>query len=121
MGIDPLQMVAIALSCLFGIGGALVGLAVGIRTVVRDEERWRVAIESLDLTRSDMARLRLDWGATLESLEQLAQAVEKGRRRSAASEAVIAKRDQVDDAPTGPVTSADMRNHIRRQMKVARG
>jgi len=110
-------VLAIAGSAVFGGAGVLVGLAVGVRSVTRDEGRYAAvgeAVESLDRA---LAKLRLDWGTTLESLEQLAAQIEKGRRRIAASDS--AQRRKLDQDPGEPpaLTPSQQRDEIRRRIR----
>ena len=119
MGMSGLTALAIALCATFGVGGVLLGLFIGVRTIGRDEERYGAVSLSLDLIKQDMARLKMEWGTTLETMEQLAQAVEKGRRRAAASLSAAERKEaqQASEEPAVPLSSSEQRAMIRRRVR----
>jgi hypothetical protein len=118
---------AIALSATFGLGGVLVGLFVGVRSISRDEERFGSVSLALDTTRADMSRLKIEWTNTLEQLEQLAGSVEKGRRRAAASLSAAERKEREQSSqepevpPLAELSPGEQRAVLRRQVRGLRG
>jgi hypothetical protein len=124
VGDQAFFVLATAAGAAFGLGGVLLGLYVGVRSVVRDEERFGSVSLALETTRADMSRLKVEWGTTLEQLEQLATAVEKGRRRAAASLSAAERKEQAEanHAPTfESLTPMEQRAQLRRQIRGIRG
>lgn len=117
MGQAAFYVLAIALSAAFGLGGVILGLWFGVRQVERDEGKYQQVAEALQRVGSDQQRLRIDWGTTLESLEQLAAATETRRRRAAASESSLAKREAAEQSAPRELSPAEQRDEIRRRMK----
>jgi len=78
-------VLAIACSASFGVGGVLLGLYFGVRSVTRDEGRYAEVAAAYDSVAKVVASLRAEWVTAQENLEQLVEAVETRRRRIAAS------------------------------------
>ena len=119
MGIDGLTALALALGGLFGLAGVALGLYAGVRVVQRDEERYAAVIRHVERRDQEWSQLRIDWGTTLERIEELATAVEKKRRQTAAAEGRMNAREpegasepKLDDLPP-----AQQRDAIRRRMR----
>jgi D-serine dehydratase len=103
--VNALLFVAIACSALSGAAGILLGLRVGVRSVQRDVGLNAAVQARADDVAREIASLRLEWATATENLEQLAAAVEKGRRRAAASRSAAEKAVAAqEDGP--PLTSA---------------
>jgi len=108
---------AFACSALFGAFGVLLGLRIGARIVQRDEARYETVETHLEKVGRDHSALRLEWGTALENLEQLAAAVEKGRRRVAASDSRERKLAAQEEQPAPELTPSQQRDEIRRRMR----
>ena len=121
MGIDPLIVLAIAAGASFIGLGVLIGVSIRLRAAWRDEARYALVSEELDRLQSSWSKLVLEWGTTLEKLEQLAAAVEKKRRQAAASLSSIEKQEQakVEEqlAPVRELTPQEQRNEIRKRLR----
>ena len=115
MGPSAFYVLAFALCGVIGAAGVLLGLRLGVRTVQRDEGRYELVAKALETFRTELSTFRIEWGTTLEQLEQLAQAVEKGRRRIAASES-RAKAAEAQEAPV-EMTPAQARDEARRRIR----
>ena len=112
------MVLAIACCGVIGAVGVAIGLAQGVRSVQRDESRWETAVSRLERVESDIKNLKLDWGGTVEELTQLAESVEKGRRRAAASLSAMERkeRDQAEAEPQKQLSPQEQRNEIRRRI-----
>jgi hypothetical protein len=116
VGDAALFVLAIALSCAFGVAGVVLGAVVGVRTVTRDENRFEDVQKFLENVVRDQTAIRQEWAVTLENLDQLSSAVELKRRRTAASlSAAVRKEDQAP--PECPPTVSEERDAARRRMR----
>lgn len=117
VGIAGVYVLAIAAGALFGLGGVLLGLRVAVRLITRDEERYSQVLQVLGTREADFHQLRIEWGKTLENLEQLATTVERGRRRAAASLSSLDRRENGEtEEPAPPPSVREQRDEIRRRM-----
>jgi hypothetical protein len=118
MGDPVLLVLAIASCAVIGAIGVGVGLAVGVRSVQRDEGRWSGVMERLERVESASKLLRLDWDGTIEELTQLSTSVEKGRRRAAASLSAQERKERelAEHQEQREPTPQELRNEIRRRI-----
>lgn len=120
MGVDPFIVLAIAAGASFVGAGVLVGVSIRLRAAWRDEARYHAVAEELDRLQSSWSKLILEWGTTLEKLEQLAAAVEQKRRRAAASLSALDRKtaeEHHDQEPPRPLTAAEERMEIRKRLR----
>ncbi len=117
VGNGALPMLAIALSVAFGLFGVLIGAAIAVRNVMRDESRYGDVRKLCEGLVSDHSQLRLEWTTTLENLEQLNTSVERGRRRSAASLSAAERREAMQQEPAPPATPREEREEARRRLR----
>lgn len=120
MGELAVSVLLVALCAVFGAGGVVLGLYYGVRSVVRDEERWASAMENaktvlqaLDETRNEWGRMKVAWASTLEEFEQLSTLVERRQRRAVSAEANLRTRE--DQEPLA-LTPAQERQELRKRI-----
>lgn len=116
VGEVALYVLAIAACASFGVGGVLLGLYVGVRSITRDEARFETVAKAVESMASDQVKLRGEWQVAQENLEQLLEAVETRRRRIAASDSAK-KREEANQPQERELSVAEQRDMIRRRMR----
>jgi hypothetical protein len=124
VGISALSVLATALGGVFGALGVLLGLRLATRLIARDEERYSQVLSVMDTFRGELGKIKIEWGGYQEAMEQLANTVERGRRKSAASlSAVDRKTEQLEleQAERPPMSPGEERNEARRRRRRVSG
>lgn len=120
VGEPALFVLAIALSGVLGVCGVLIGAAIAVRNVQRDEGRYTEVRKLCERIVTDHQQLRVEWTTTLENLEQLNTSIERGRRKSAASLSAAERKERMAEEAAGPqepLSPRDEREAARRRLR----
>ncbi len=116
VGEGALYVLAIALSAAFGCFGVVLGLAIAVRSINRDESRFGDVTKLCERVVADHQQLRLEWAKTIENLTDLDTSIERKRRRAAASLSAVDRKDR-EIEPELPLSAREEREEARKRLR----